>query len=119
MHILGEVPDAQLPRLYSSAIACVYPSEYEGFGLPVLEAMQCGTAVITSRDPAVDGGFGGRGDSRRTAGLFGAMETLLRNPEERARRRELSLRRAAEFSWRATARKTHEVYEEACRRFHG
>jgi glycosyltransferase involved in cell wall biosynthesis len=119
MHILGEVPDAQLPRLYSSAVACVYPSDYEGFGLPVLEAMQCGTAVITSRDPAVVEVSGGAAIHVDTAGLFGAMEILLRKPEERARRRELSLRRAAEFSWRATARKTHQVYEEACRRFHG
>jgi len=53
LHFLGEVPDVELPRLYSDALAFVYPTLYEGFGLPVLEAMQCGCPVITSRDPAV------------------------------------------------------------------
>ena len=51
LHVLGEVPDEALPTLYSSALAFVYPSLYEGFGLPVLEAMQCGACVIAS--PAV------------------------------------------------------------------
>ena len=53
LRVLGEVPDSDLPGLYSGALACVYPSLYEGFGLPVLEAMQCGALVITSRDPAI------------------------------------------------------------------
>ena len=51
--ILGEVKDEELPGLYSGALAVLYPSLYEGFGLPVLEAMQCGAAVIASKDPAV------------------------------------------------------------------
>src|SRR6202035_6199001 len=50
---MGAVPEQDLPALYSGALACVYPSLYEGFGLPVLEAMQCGALVITSRDPAI------------------------------------------------------------------
>ena len=53
LRVLGAVPDADLPGLYSDALACVYPSLYEGFGLPVLEAMQCGAVVVTSRDPAI------------------------------------------------------------------
>jgi len=52
LRVLGAVPEIDLPALYSGAIAFVYPSLYEGFGLPVLEAMQCGASVITSRDPA-------------------------------------------------------------------
>jgi alpha-1,3-rhamnosyl/mannosyltransferase len=119
LRLLGEVPDAQLPSLYSSAAACVYPTQYEGFGLPVLEAMQCGTPVITSRDPAVVEVSGGAAIHVEVSELFGAMQILLTNSEERARRRELSLRRASEFSWRTTARQTHQVYEEACRRFYG
>ena len=51
--LLGAVSDRELPELYASALACVYPSVYEGFGLPVLEAMQCGAAVLTSQDPAL------------------------------------------------------------------
>ena len=55
-----------MPGLYSGAAACLYPSLYEGFGLPVLEAMQCGALVITSRDPAIqevagDAAVSGRG----------------------------------------------------------
>ena len=53
LRLLGEIPEGDLPGLYSGALACVYPSLYEGFGLPVLEAMQCGAVVITSRDPAI------------------------------------------------------------------
>ena len=51
LRVLGEVPEEELPGLYAGALALVYPSRYEGFGLPVLEAMQCGAYPITSRDP--------------------------------------------------------------------
>ena len=53
LRVLGLTPEEDLPALYSGAIACLYPSYYEGFGLPVLEAMQCGALVIASRDPAI------------------------------------------------------------------
>ena len=53
LRVEGFVPDEELPKLYSGALACLYPSCYEGFGLPVLEAMQCGAVVIASRDPAI------------------------------------------------------------------
>ena len=56
LRLLGEVPDSALPPLYSGALAFVYPSAYEGFGLPVLEAMQCGACVIASRAVAEAGG---------------------------------------------------------------
>ena len=56
LRVLGEVPDAALPALYSGALAFVYPSAYEGFGLPVLEAMQCGACVIASHAVAEAGG---------------------------------------------------------------
>jgi len=59
LSIIGEVCDDDLPDLYSSALAFVYPTRYEGFGLPVLEAMQCGCPVITSHDPAVTEVAGG------------------------------------------------------------
>lgn len=115
LHVLDEVTDEQLASLYSGAVALVYPSSYEGFGLPVVEAMQCGCAVITSRDPAlieVAGGAALHVDSDR---LAEAMEALLVDDEELQRRRDLSIRRAAEFSWERTARLTREVYVEALR----
>lgn len=117
LRLLGFVPDADLPPLYSGAVAVVYPSLYEGFGLPVLEAMQCGALVIASRDPAVMEAAGEAavlaaaddGPAWTEAIAAAAAGGL-------AGRRELALARAAEFSWRDTARRTREVYAEAQRR---
>jgi alpha-1,3-rhamnosyl/mannosyltransferase len=114
LRVLGAVPEEDLPALYSGAEAFVYPSLYEGFGLPVLEAMQCGATVITSRDPAimeVSGGAAIHVDATDVRELAEAMRA-------RPRLREESLKRAALFSWPATARKTKGVYE-AARRFFG
>jgi glycosyltransferase involved in cell wall biosynthesis len=113
--LLSEVNEQDLRKLYSGAVALVYPSFYEGFGLPLLEAMQCGTPVIASPDPAVVEVCGNA--AIHTSDLARAMEALLLNTEERCRRRELSIKRAADFSWSKTARLTREVYVEAIRRF--
>jgi alpha-1,3-rhamnosyl/mannosyltransferase len=115
LHVLGEVEESTLPGLYSGAVALVYPSRYEGFGLPVVEAMQCGCAVITSRDAALQ--EVGAGAAIATDDLYGAMKALLANSEERGRRQQLSVRRAGEFSWSRTAQMTREVYADAVRRF--
>ncbi len=113
---LGEVPDRDLPGLYSGALALVYPSLYEGFGLPVLEAMQCGACVIVS--PAVREAAGNAGLYAATVEeLASAMREVCEKPELAAERRALSLARAREFSWERTARSTYEVYGEARRRF--
>lgn len=116
---LGPVPDEQLPQLYSGASAVLCPSTYEGFGLPVLEAMQCGAPVITSRDPAlheVAGGASMEVDASDVRGWADAMQAML-TEAARAEWSAKSLRRAADFSWERTARCTHAVYEEAIRRF--
>jgi len=120
LKMLGEVADSELPGLYSGALACVYPSLYEGFGLPVLEAMQCGTLVITSRDPAiaeVSGDAAIHVDAEDTAALVKAMRAVAANPDGFADLRRRALSRAAQFSWQNTARRTREVYDAATRLF--
>src|ERR1039457_4876993 len=116
LRLAGEVPDAQLAGLYSGALAFVYPSLYEGFGLPVLEAMQCGACVIASRAVAEAAGDAAvYADTPQE--LARAMREAVERPEWRAEFGARSLLRAREFSWERTARMTYEVYEEARRRF--
>lgn len=119
---LGEAPDEDLAALYSGAVAFVYPSLYEGFGLPVLEAMQCGAAVITSKDPAITevaGGAAVQVDARDTKGWVEAMAAAVTQPDLLSAWRERSRLRASGFGWARTARLTREVYVEAIRRFRG
>jgi glycosyltransferase involved in cell wall biosynthesis len=116
LHLPGEIPDGGLSKLYSGARAFVYPSLYEGFGLPVLEAMQCGACVIASRAVAETGGDAAAyADSveELTRAMFRAVE----EPAWRADRQAAGLARAREFSWERTARVTRAVYEEARKRF--
>jgi glycosyltransferase involved in cell wall biosynthesis len=114
--LLGEVTDQQLPQLYSGALAFVYPSLYEGFGLPVLEAMQCGTCVITSAACREAGG-----DAALYADtppqLVEAMRKVASDTQFAAAQRAKSLAHAREYSWERSARLTYAVYEEARRRF--
>jgi glycosyltransferase involved in cell wall biosynthesis len=116
LRVLGEVPDSNLPALYSHALAFVYPSLYEGFGLPVLEAMQCGACVIASRAVAEAGG-GAAVYADTAEELVHAMREAATNPEWVSAQRARSLARAREFSWERTARMTYEVYKEARKRF--
>lgn len=120
LNIMGEVADADLPALYSQALACVYPSLYEGFGLPVLEAMQSGAAVVTSRAAAITEVAEGAAiqlDARDPKPWIEAMTALATRPDEAAQWRERGLNHARKFSWSRTAQLTHEVYIEAHRRF--
>ena len=122
LRILGEVSDDDLPALYSQALAFVYPSLYEGFGLPVLEAMQCGACVIASTDPAIGeviGDAGLRLDPRDPRPWTEALLACARGGDWLERQRAQSLARARQFSWERTARLTREAYTEAQRRFHG
>jgi len=122
LHVMGEVPESDLPGLYSGAAAVVCPSHYEGFGLPVLEAMQCGAPVLTSGDPAISevaAGAAIRLDPGRGAAWTEAMTAILLDADLRRRRSGLSLARSRFFSWANTARLTRQVYEEALHRFGG
>lgn len=116
LRLLGEVPDEQLPGLYSGATAFVYPSLYEGFGLPVVEAMQCGACVIASpalRETAGDAAV----YAENARELAQAMLQALERPAWRAEWAARGRTRAAGFSWQRTARQTYEVYQEARKRF--
>ena len=118
LHMIGEVSDQRLAQLFSGTLAFVYPSLYEGFGLPVLEAMQCGACVITSRDPAISEIAAGAAIQAGThTELMRAMMDVAAHPRRAEIRRAPSLARAREYSWDRTARLTREVYEQALANF--
>jgi glycosyltransferase involved in cell wall biosynthesis len=111
----GFVSDDDLLYLYNACDLFVFPSLYEGFGLPVLEAMACGRAVCasnTSAIPEVADGAAILFDPRSTGGMTRAILDLLRDSELRSRMERLGQQRAAQFDWQKTARKTLEVYRE-------
>ena len=115
----GYVADAELAPLYSGALGFLYLSRYEGFGLPPLEAMQCGTPVLaanTSSLPEVVGDAGMLLAPDDQDGLCQAMFELHQNPERCHRLAEQSLRRARLFSWEQNVRQTVEVYRLAAER---
>ncbi len=105
----GYVPQAELVELYAGAAALVLPSRYEGFGLPVLEAMACGTPVVATPDPALREVAGDAAIFAEPARLGEAVRRAI---AERDRLREAGIERARAFSWAETARRTLAVYEE-------
>ena len=115
IRFLGYVPASDLPWLYCGATCFVYPSLYEGFGLPALEAMASGIPVITSNTsslPEVVGDTGLLIDPRSDQELRSAISKVLSDPELRQRLSRKGLDRAREFSWEQTARETLKVYKE-------
>jgi glycosyltransferase involved in cell wall biosynthesis len=108
----GRVSDEELVRLYRTAAAVVFPSLYEGFGQPPLEAMACGCPVAASTAgalPEIVGDAARLFDPREPEAIAGAVRDVLESPDEWARR---GLERAALYSWDVTARATDAVYRE-------
>ena len=113
---LGYAPRETLPALYSGASLFVYPSRYEGFGLPVLEAMSCGTPVVVSGTPALAELVADSGTVLKTESteeLTQAIERLLRFDAERLRLGEAGLERSGSYSVGRIGRETVEVYRRA------
>ena len=116
-HVLftGYVSDAELRALYSLCQVAVYPSVYEGFGLPPLEAMACGAPVITSRIPVIEETSAGASvmiDPLDVKELTTALVELLTTDTKREELRKLGLERASQYTWERTARMTFEVYQK-------
>jgi glycosyltransferase involved in cell wall biosynthesis len=112
---LGRVPDDHLPALYRGASAFIYPSLYEGFGLPVLEAMACGTPVIASNRTAVPEVVGSAGilvDPTDETNMAESIFELFSRPELQAQLRLEGRQRAEKFSWQSTADRIWEVLSD-------
>ncbi len=112
VHFVGTVPEEKLPALYRGAKALVFPSLYEGFGLPVLEAMACGTPVVTSNTtamPEVAGDAALLVDPTSVEQIAKAMKQVVSDQSLRGQLRERGLRRGAQFSWAGTVSRVREV----------
>ena len=114
LHI-GYVPDEDLPALYTGADALLYPSFYEGFGMPPVEAMACGTATVTSTADAVREVVGRNAltiDANDLPGWRAALARIAADPQFLSDYRRRGPTRAAQFTWDACARITHGVYRK-------
>lgn len=121
IHCPGFVPADELPRWYCAASVFVYPTLFEGFGLPVLEAMACGCPVLAS---AVGGiveisdGAALLADPRDVAGFQRELARIAFDAELRGQLRERGLQQAKKFNWRTTAAATLDIYSRAAQQLH-
>lgn len=116
VRFIGKVPEEDLPALYTMAKVFVFPSLYEGFGLPPLEAMACGTPVVSSTAtslPEVVGDAGVQTDPYDPGAIAGALDKVLSSKALQSELREKGFKRAAQFSWLECAKMTVQVYREA------
>jgi glycosyltransferase involved in cell wall biosynthesis len=112
VHFVGIVPDAEFPSLHHSAVALVFPSLYEGFGLAPLEAMACGTPVVTSNTTGLREVAGDAAllvDPRSVEQIVEAIKRIVCDTSLRQQLRLRGLDRAAQFPWATTAAMAHEV----------
>jgi glycosyltransferase involved in cell wall biosynthesis len=113
VRLIGFVPDEDLRALYSSCSAFAYPSIYEGFGLPPLEAMACGAPVIASRVPSIKESVARIVSATDSMKLAEAIVELLTDEQARQSLSERGIKHAQQFSWQRTAELTRAVYERA------
>ena len=116
VHFIGFVDEADKPALYRGAVAFIFPSRYEGFGLPPLEALACGTPVVgsdVSSIPEVVGDAGVLLPPDDAEGMAGALIRLATDDGFRAELSRRALAQAARFSWERTARETLAAYRDA------
>lgn len=114
--LTGYVPETDLPALYSGALCFVYPSYFEGFGLPPLEAMKCGTPVIVGNKtslPEVVGEAGVLVDPFDVDDIASAIASVIGDSNFRSQLRAKGLERSRLFDWRETARQTLAIYRKA------
>ena len=113
----GHVRDGRLASLYAHSVALLHPSLHEGFGIPLLEAMDCGTIPIATASTSVPEVLGDAGNhvhpDNMEAGFREAMLDLLGNPDQRDSKAKECRKRSKAFNWEMASRKTFEVYQEA------
>jgi len=109
---LGRLPDDEVAALYRGALCFAYPSLYEGFGIPVLEAMRCGAPVVTSAGSAMEEVAGGAAELVDPLDPEAIAAGIRRAIDRRAELRTAGLERSKLFSWDAAARATADVYRE-------
>jgi len=115
VRFIGFVPDEDMPALYSAASLFAFPTLYEGFGIPVLEAQACGTPVLTSKCsslPEVGGNGAFYVDPYDVESIADGLQTLLTNLEFASELVQKGLENVRRFSWESSARRLHEIIEK-------
>lgn len=119
VHFPGYVPDDELPLWYNAAELLVFPSRYEGFGMPIIEAMACGTPVVAANNSSIPEAVGEAGhlfEPENMADCAQVITAVLHDPQLSAKMRRLGLAHARQFSWERAGLETAAVYRQALRK---